>query len=80
MDTELYSLRAKRSGVDKAYSRLEEIEELLSEGTKAAGLFEGYANRERNTIRNLKRYADKVAARLDTLIDAAKKREALNNK
>ena len=59
---------------------VEEIEELLSEGTKAAGLYEGYENRERNKIRNLKRYADKVAARLDTLIDAAKEREALNNK
>lgn len=69
MDTEeIYNLRAKRSGVNKAITRLEEVEDLLNEGTKAAGVFQGYAAKERNTLRNLIRYADRIAARLDTLI------------
>lgn len=66
--TELQALKVSRSDAYKAGDKLREAEELLSSATAAAGLKEGYLTKERNALRRLVNYADKVATALDAKI------------
>jgi hypothetical protein len=62
------ALRVGRSAAYKAHDRLKEVEELLTEATKAGGMFEGYSNNQRNALRRLILFADKVTDSLDKQI------------